>query len=102
MRSLDELTRDVLQDFDSGLATRGETFWRLVRLIDQPAEVDRLIAHLPQALAESWIAWALASFRDWNEDYLVIGCDNLSLRDKRSIEMIRAWLQRPPPPSPSR
>lgn len=94
MRSLDELTRDVLQDFDSGLYTRDETYWRLVRLIEQPAEIDRLIAHLPEALAESWIAWARASFRDWHEDYVVIGCDSLSLWDKNSIEMIRAWLQR--------
>jgi hypothetical protein len=82
----------ILQEFDEGLYTLGETHWRLLKVSHGAAEIDNLIARLPGDFAAAWIEWARASFSGSDEGRVFLGSGSRTPNEQQSIDAMRGWL----------
>jgi hypothetical protein len=84
---------EVLDDYDSGYYSLDDTQWRLLRLVDEPEQVDALLACLPTEAAEGWLAW-MQQFRAGEAtDYIPWGGGPISEGEERSFAAVRTWLR---------
>jgi thioesterase domain-containing protein len=96
--TLRDKVNEVLRRYDIGYYTLLQMQWHLVFVVDEPEQVDALLACLPSDVAESWLTWARTR-RGQVADYAGLHGQRMSAQEARSFEALRAWLRRNPPPS---
>jgi hypothetical protein len=94
MSYLNESVSQVLEDYNEGCYTLGETSWRLLLLVDEAEQIDTMIALLPREFAAAWTAWAQRSYGGEKAEYISLSAGPFTGREKLAINVVRSWLAR--------
>lgn len=94
MTRRDVITKAV-EDYYAGNSTIGETHWRLLStVVEEPEQIDALLADMPPDIAESWLEWAQQYRGDGK--FVWLSSTPKTAKDERALGALRQWLDRNP------
>jgi hypothetical protein len=91
MSTLKDEAEKLLDQYYAGLYTLSETHWRLLQLVEEVSQIDKLIATLPNDIASSWVDWAGRSYRHAGAERVSFGGPPAP-RDEASVKAVEEWL----------